>query len=350
MIDATGQDQKHRPLHGEQAMATGTLKKCKFARCRSIHDIVRMEQAVNALLPVELTQLAGGTLRGELQPLDLGPLQVLRLRFDKPLHSAGAKPTDRQLITLDLGAPPRQGVIRSHGEELPRHAFFGLAGGGEIHLTTPEHCNLALLSLDRRQFLQWGLDLGFPGLEDTLAQGNWQTLDPERFARVRGCLRRIFNLAERSPAVIHDPRMRDLMARDLVPLLLEALARRGHHSQRLARPPARIELVKAAQRWMADHPTEPITLDALCRQVAAGRRTLLQGFREQLGMGPMAFLKLRRLHGVRRELLTADPNTTRIMELAARWGFLNPGHFAHDYRMLFGELPSSTLEAWDGRG
>ncbi|MFN6132801.1 MAG: hypothetical protein ACK46L_07845, partial [Synechococcaceae cyanobacterium] len=65
-------------------MATGTLKKCKFARCRSIHDIVRMEQAVNALLPVELTQLAGGTLRGELQPLDLGPLQVLRLRFDKP--------------------------------------------------------------------------------------------------------------------------------------------------------------------------------------------------------------------------------------------------------------------------
>lgn len=136
----------------------------------------------------------------------------------------------------------------------------------------------------------------------------------------------------------------------LVPLLLEALAQQGHQSQRLARPPARIEFVKAAQRWMADHPTEPITLDALCRQVAAGRRTLLQGFREQLGMGPMAFLKLRRLHGVRRELLAADPNTTTITELAVRWGFLNPGHFAHDHRILFGELPSSTLEAWDGRG
>jgi hypothetical protein len=35
-------------------------------------------------------------------------------------------------------------------------------------------------------------------------------------------------------------------------------------------------------------------------------------------MGPMAFLKLRRLHGVRRELLAADPNTTTITELAAR--------------------------------
>lgn len=197
-----------------------------------------------------------------------------------------------------------------------------------------------MLSLDRRQFLQWGLDLGFPGLEDTLAQGNRQTLDPERFARVQGCLRRIFQprRTESGP----DPRPADARSdsRDLVPLLLEALAQQGHHSQRLARPPARIELVKAAQRWMADHPTEPITLDALCRQVAAGRRTLLQGFREQLGMGPMAFLKLRRLHGVRRELLAADPNTTTITELAVRWGFLNPGHFATTTACSSGNCPA----------
>lgn len=206
-----------------------------------------------------------------------------------------------------------------------------------------------MLSINRWQFLQWGLDLGCPGLEDTLERSNWQTLDPVRFQRVRGCLRRIFYLAERNPALVDDHWTRDLMSRDLVPLLLEAVAQQGHHSRRLARPPARIELVKAAQRWMADHPTEPITLDALCREVAVGRRTLLHGFREQLGMGPMAFLKLRRLHGVRRELLSADPKTTRIMELAADWGFLNPGHFARDYRTLFGELPSSTLET-RGRG
>ena len=108
-MDATRQDQDHMPLKGAQPQATGTLKKCISGHSRSVQDIVRMEQAINTLLPVELTQLAGGTLRGELQPLDLGPLQVLRLRFDKPLHSAGAKPTDRQLITLDLGAPPGRG-------------------------------------------------------------------------------------------------------------------------------------------------------------------------------------------------------------------------------------------------
>lgn len=72
--------------------------------------------------------------------------------------------------------------------------------------------------------------------------------------------------------------------------------------------------------------------------------------RRLLGQGPMAFLKLRRLHRVRRGLLATHPNTTRIMELAARWGFLNPGHFARDDRAHFGDLPSSTPAAWDGRG
>lgn len=60
-------------------------------------------------------------------------------------------------------------------------------------------------------------------------------------------------------------------------------------------------------------------------------------------MGPMAYIKLHRLHGIRRELLTADPRAVTIGGLALRWGFLNAGHFARDYRRLFGELPSQTL-------
>ena len=169
-----------------------------------------------------------------------------------------------------------------------------------------------------------------------MAHDNWQTIDPLRFQRVRGCLRRIFQLAERQPSLLEDAATRRRLGGELVPLLVEALAQCSGHHERLARPPARIELVKAAQAWMADHPDEPIHLDALCRQVAAGRRSLLQGFREHLGMGPMAYLKLQRLHGVRRALLAADPQATRISELAAQWGFLNAGHFARDYRTLFG--------------
>jgi AraC family ethanolamine operon transcriptional activator len=77
--------------------------------------------------------------------------------------------------------------------------------------------------------------------------------------------------------------------------------------------------------------------------VHASRRSLMRGFQEHLGMGPMAYLKLQRLHGVRRQLQSAEPGRATVVELAAAWGFSNAGHFAHDYRHHFGEAPSQTL-------
>ncbi len=345
MTDATPSGDT--PPKDAQSGAIRTLKKCGSAApvSRSIQDIARLEGVLSPLLPVQLTQLAGGRLNSELLALDLDALQVLRLRFDRPLHGGGPKPKGRQLIALDLGEESGVPVMRSHGLELPSTAFFGLAAAGEIHLTTPERCSLALLSLDRGRFLQWAHDLGGTGLEESLEGVNWQAIDPLRFGRVRACLRGIFRLAERSPALMADAVIRRRLGGDLVPLLVEALVHRTGHGERLARPPARIELVKAAQAWMEDHPEEPISLDGLCRQVAAGRRSLLQGFREHLGMGPMAYLKIRRLHSVRRALLAADPQALRIHELAAQWGFMNAGHFARDYRSLFGEHPRTSLRA-----
>ena len=121
-----------------QSGAIRTLKKCGSlsSLCRSRHDIVGVEEVLGSVLPLQLTQLAGGCLHGELLPLDLGALQVLRLRFDRPLHAGGAKPSGRQLIALDLGEDQAQAGIRSHGMELPAAALFGLAAAGEIHLTT----------------------------------------------------------------------------------------------------------------------------------------------------------------------------------------------------------------------
>lgn len=340
-------DPEDTPPKNAQSGAIGTLRKCGSAApvSQTLRDIGRLEGVLSPLLPVQLTQLAGGLLSSRLLALDLGALQVVRLRFDRPLHAGGAKPGGRQLIALDLEETAGRPLVRSHGQELPATAFFGLASDGEIHLTTPERCSLAVLSLDRGSFLQWALELGGPGLEEQLEGVNWEAMDPLHFQGVRACLRRIFHLAEASPALLEDPAIRRRLGGDLVPLLVEALVHRTGHGERLARPPARIELVKAAQSWMAEHPQEPISLDGLCRQVVAGRRSLLQGFREHLGMGPMAYLKIRRLHGVRQALLAADPQATTISQLAAQWGFMNAGHFARDYRSLFGEHPRTSLRA-----
>jgi AraC family ethanolamine operon transcriptional activator len=73
-------------------------------------------------------------------------------------------------------------------------------------------------------------------------------------------------------------------------------------------------------------------------------------FRGSLGVGPTAYIRHQRLHGVRRALLTARPGPGVIKGTAMRWGFWHMGHFSKSYRQLFGESPMETLVAGTFRG
>ena len=305
-------------------------------------------------LPVTVTQLARGGLAGDLLPLQLGPLRLLRIRLDRAIHCSGPKPAERQLVTLDLdgdgyGDTPSPLAIRSHGQPLLPRALFGLSAVGEIHLTTFGPCNLALLMLEREEFRRRAELLGCSALEQVLAR-NWLSLDPLMFTRLRRHLRQLFTTLEADPTLQETAGFEQLMSSDLIPLVLEALVHGGNATKELARPPSRIELVKAAQGWMEAHPGQPIHLEGLCREVHTSRRSLIQGFREHLGMGPITYLRLQRLHGIRQELLGADPSGAAIGALAAQWGFFNHGHFARHYAELFGERPCDTLTRREPRG
>lgn len=291
-----------------------------------------------------ITQLVGGRLSGTVMPLPLGPLQLLRIRHNRAVHVDGAKPCGRQLFTLNLLDPRQAPPLRSHGSPMEPPALFGLAPTGEIHVTVPEVCDLVLISMDREAFHQWAAELGCSHLDERSLRLNWLELDPQCFEGLRRYLLQLFSVAETQPELLRQASWRRLALQDLGPLLICGLAGAVELSTSTPRPPARIELVKQVQRWIAENPNLPMTLDDLCRQVYVSRRCLIQGFREHLGMGPMAYLKLQRLHGARRYLLQADPVDTTVTAAACRFGFLNSGHFARDYRQLFGELPSETLQ------
>jgi AraC family ethanolamine operon transcriptional activator len=188
------------------------------------------------------------------------------------------------------------------------------------------------------------MQLGWPGFEgELLPSCNLLLTNPNSTDGLRKYLRQLFSLAEQAPDRLRRPATQHLVREDLMPLLLEALISGPLSNQCASRPPARIEIVKDLQRWLHNHPTTPVTLADLCREAHACRRTLIQGFQDHLGMGPMAYVKLMRLHGIRRRLLAAEPGEIQIGALAEMWGFHNAGHFAADYRRLFGESPRDSL-------
>ena len=308
--------------------------------------VEELAQALRRLgLPLELTQLEPGPLRGDLLALRFGSLQALRVRFDRALHIAGAKPVDRQLFTLELDPAAQAGPLRSHGQTLPSNAVFGIATHGEVHLTAKGQRSLAVLAIDPARFQQEARALGHARLDEQLFRANWLPIETGRFQRLCRHLHQLFTLSEAPRPPLGGASIRSWLQTDLLSLLIEALAHAAEDGPSLPPPPARIELVKQAQDWMARHQGQSISLAGMCREVCTSRRSLIQGFQDHLGLGPMAFLKLQRLHGVRQTLLAADPQGTTIAAVAARYGFHSAGHFARDYRLLFGELPSLTLAA-----
>lgn len=110
-----------------------------------------------------------------------------------------------------------------------------------------------------------------------------------------------------------------------------------------ARLMSRAEIVRRVRRFLDDHGGQPLALEDLTRAAGVSGRTLHNAFREQFGLSPKRFLRLRDLNAARRELLGADSGPVRVTDVATRLGIWELGRFARDYNLLFGELPSATL-------
>jgi AraC-like DNA-binding protein len=102
--------------------------------------------------------------------------------------------------------------------------------------------------------------------------------------------------------------------------------------------------VRRVEDYILANWNRPITIEALAAAAGASTRSVFKAFRDSRNCSPMAFVKGVRLRHARRMLQQPD-SATSVVSVAFACGFLNPGHFARDYRLAFGELPSATLGA-----
>src|SRR5262249_21130973 len=102
-------------------------------------------------------------------------------------------------------------------------------------------------------------------------------------------------------------------------------------------------IVSLFEEFLKKHPYRPLYLDEICAGIGVAERTLRACCKEQLGMGPIRYLTLRRMHLVRRALSRADPSGSTVTRILTDHGFCELGRFSVAYRALFGESPSETL-------
>jgi len=117
------------------------------------------------------------------------------------------------------------------------------------------------------------------------------------------------------------------------------------HLEELTAPavPVSAETVRRARQFIEEHAGEPLTVADIARGAGVGVRGLQHGFQRSLGTTPMQYLRHVRLRHAHQDLRLADPSSATVAQVAERWGFLNQGRFAAQYREIYGVQPAETL-------
>jgi transcriptional regulator GlxA family with amidase domain len=101
--------------------------------------------------------------------------------------------------------------------------------------------------------------------------------------------------------------------------------------------------LQRAEKYIQTRLKDKFSLLDLAEATATSQSSLLRTFKTHHGVSPMQYVKLLRLHAVRRSLLDSDPSSGTVGGVASEYGFRQLGRFSADYRKVFGELPSVTL-------
>jgi len=102
-------------------------------------------------------------------------------------------------------------------------------------------------------------------------------------------------------------------------------------------------VIKRAVELIEERPGEPWTTVSLATELHLSVRALQAGFKREVGMAHMAYLRLVRLRRAHAALREANPADTTVQAVALSLGLLHQGRFAVGYREAFGEMPSETL-------
>ena len=149
-------------------------------------------------------------------------------------------------------------------------------------------------------------------------------------------------LAHDTPDILELPQVLRALENELIHIMVRCLAE-GAAVEPTAGSRRHDTIVARFEQFLEANPDRPLYLPEICAAIGVAERTLRASCEEHLGMGPIRYLTLRRMHLVRQALLRSDPSEATVTRIVTDHGFWELGRFSVAYRALFAESPSETL-------
>jgi AraC-like DNA-binding protein len=233
-----------------------------------------------------------------------------------------------------------QAQIHHRGEELSPHDL--IINTETMHIRTEGDCRYGGMSLPHD-----GFDAACEALTgNQFAPSSFKSIvrpSSDLMIRLLNLHKMIGTIAKTTPELFELPEVVraleqksiHLMVRSLTEGTVSAMTNGGRRHE---------AIIARFEEFLESNPNTPLYLPEICAAVGAAERTLRAACEEHLGMGPIRYLALRRMHLVHRALLLADHRSINVTRVATDHGFWELGRFAVAYRTLFGESPSVTLQ------
>jgi AraC family ethanolamine operon transcriptional activator len=307
---------------------------------RQFKDAYKFAEAVKPLNIKEGSQLSPGGFLGTINFADFGDLKFTHVHQNQVTKATGTKSADD--IGFVLAFHPELTQVSSHGCVIQNHAIFGFDPTREVDVVVSKDVHLVIASVNALAFHTLYEQMGYEHGEKVLKH-NSMRLHPASLRPLRAFYQEITHVFNTQPSLLMQSQMQSLIMEDFLPLLINTFGKNAKKKQRTLKPFRRYSLVKKAEEISKSYKDKPLTLQKLCEELGTSSTALCSGFEEVFGISPMAYIKIQRLNGSRRALISPDSNTKTVMEVAQEWGFRNAGYFVRNYKEMFGESPLKTL-------
>lgn len=265
----------------------------------------------------------------------LGPMLISSARFGCHVDQYGATPAGMRTFAIANVDSPE---MCWYGQKVGSKYIVSFPADGDIDVFSKPGFGAFTFSFPSELLMTFFEQNGVPLLGEMLDHSNkaWQATDTQ-LNRIRFLLNLV--VTDRQGNCGH------YLVEEIKELLLSILLQNIDSNL----PKAGISGSKKYQKFKqvvdyinsSDQPI--LRISELCDASQISIRNIQYLFKQEIGMTPKRFLNGRRLYGVHRDLWQSDPYVTNVSDIANKWDFWHMGQFAADYKKIFGELPSDTL-------
>ncbi|MFA6039999.1 MAG: helix-turn-helix domain-containing protein [Methylophilus sp.] len=284
----------------------------------------------------DYTQVSAGGFNGFISEIHLDEMSLFWEYTSQNLYQHGCLDSDTIAIGVPLNSIDNAMFCGASCELNSLHIYSGKDG---FEFLSPQNLLIGLIVINRHKLMHTlsASDQYFLNLQ--LKQAAISKISCQAYINLVTFLKSTLQTLQKQPELAINKHYTDEISATAMQLVIDSLLNKQQDQDHMSLHKS-WKVFADTREIINTRLDDPISVAELCATLNISRRSLQYHFEQAINSTPVAYLRAERLNGVRRMLATANS----VTDAATYWGFWHFGHFSHEYKKMFGELPSDTFK------